>query len=233
MGVGPQGEARIAVPQVLGDRLDALARIQQHRGVEVPKRVHAVRSGRLDLGRNERSLPDVGVEMATIKRRALPGMQQQERGCLLAAWQLPRQRDFQRRERRNVACKPRHRHQEFLAFLKQVARAHPDRELHLVMDDYAAHKHPKIKAWLAGSPRVRVHFTPTHASWMNLVEVWFSIIERQAIHRGTFRSVGDLNAKIRAFITGWNDRSHPFAWTKTADQILNKANRQKTSDARH
>jgi RimJ/RimL family protein N-acetyltransferase len=68
---------------------------------------------------------------------------------------------------------------------------------------------------------------------MNLVEVWFSIIERQAIHRGTFRSVGDLNAKIRAFITGWNDRSHPFAWTKTADQVLNKANRQKTSDARH
>ncbi|WUK77150.1 IS630 family transposase [Kribbella sp. NBC_00359] len=132
-----------------------------------------------------------------------------------------------------AACKPRHRHQEFLAFLKQVARAHPGRELHLVMDNYAAHKHPKIKAWLADNPRVSVHFTPTHASWMNLVEVWFSIIERQAIHRGTFRSVNDLTAKIRAFITGWNDRSHPFAWTKTADQILNKANRQKTSDARH
>ena len=132
-----------------------------------------------------------------------------------------------------AACKPRHRHQEFLAFLKQVARAHPDRELHLVMDNYAAHKHPKIKAWLAANPRVSVHFTPTHASWMNLVEVWFSIIERQAIHRGTFRSVGDLNAKIRAFINGWNDRSHPFTWTKTADQILTKANRQKTSDARH
>jgi transposase len=132
-----------------------------------------------------------------------------------------------------AACKPRHRHQEFLAFLKQVARAHPGRELHLVMDNYAAHKHPTIKAWLAGNPRVRVHFTPTHASWMNLVEVWFSIIERQAIHRGTFRSVSDLTTKIRAFITGWNDRSHPFVWTKTADQILKKANRQKTSDARH
>jgi hypothetical protein len=68
---------------------------------------------------------------------------------------------------------------------------------------------------------------------MNLVEVWFSIIERQAIHRGTFRSLNDLTTKIRAFITGWNDRSHPFVWTKTADQILKKANRQKTSDARH
>jgi len=132
-----------------------------------------------------------------------------------------------------AACKPRHRHQEFLAFLKQVARAHPGRELHLVMDNYAAHKHPKIKAWLSDNPRVNVHFTPTHASWMNLVEVWFSIIERQAIHRGTFRSVSDLNTKIRAFITGWNDRSHPFAWTKTPDQILKKANRQKTSDAGH
>ncbi|GAB3943577.1 IS630-like element ISMsm5 family transposase [Kribbella albertanoniae] len=132
-----------------------------------------------------------------------------------------------------AACKPRHRHQEFLAFLKQVARAHPGRELHLVMDNYAAHKHPKIKAWLADNPRVSVHFTPTHASWMDLVEVWFSIIERQAIHRGTFRSVHDLNTKIRRFITGWNDRSHPFVWTKTADQILKKANRQKTSDAGH
>ena len=90
------------------------------------------------------------------------------------------------------------------------------------MDNYAAHKHPEVQAWLAANPRVHVHFTPTHASWMNLVEVWFSIIERQAIHRGTFGSVNDLNAKIRAFIDGWNDRCHPFVWTKTADQILAK-----------
>ena len=134
------------------------------------------------------------------------------------------------------ACKPRHR-QEFLAFLKQVARAYPDdgtgRQLHLVMDNYAANKHPAAKAWLAANPRVHCHFTPTHASWMNLVEVWFSLIERQAIHRGTFGSVKDLNAKIRAFIDGWNDRCHPFVWTKTADQILTKANRQKTSNAGH
>jgi transposase len=131
------------------------------------------------------------------------------------------------------ACKPRHRHQEFLAFLKQVARTYPDVELHLVMDNYAAHKHPAVKAWLAANPRVTCHFTQTHASWMNLVEVWFSLIERQAIRRGSFASVRDLNAKIRAFITGWNDRRHPFVWTKTAEQILSKANRKKTSNAGH
>jgi transposase len=131
------------------------------------------------------------------------------------------------------AVKPRHRNTEFLAFLKQVARAYPAGELHLVMDNYAAHKHPNVKAWLADNPRVQCHFTPTHASWMNLVEVWFSLIERQAIHRGSFASVRDLNAKIRAFIDGWNDRCHPFVWTKTADQVLHKANRKKTSNAGH
>jgi transposase len=132
-----------------------------------------------------------------------------------------------------AALKPRHRHSEFLAFLKQVARAYPHVELHLVMDNYAAHKYPTVKEWLAANPRIHVHFTPTHASWMNLVEVWFSIAERQAIHRGTFTSVRDLNRKIREFIDGWNDRAHPFTWTKTADQILTKANRQKTSNAEH
>jgi transposase len=77
------------------------------------------------------------------------------------------------------ACKPRHRHQEFLAFLKQVTRAYPEGELHLMMDNYAAHKHPNVKKWLGDNPRVVVHFTPTHASWMNLVEVWCSLIERK------------------------------------------------------
>ena len=129
-----------------------------------------------------------------------------------------------------AACKPRHRHQEFLAFLKQVAKAYPDdgtgRELHLVMDNYAAHKRVEVRDWLAKNPRIKVHFTPTSGSWLNLVEVWFGIIERQAIHRGSFGSVRDLNAKIRAFIDGWNDRCHPFVWTKTAEQILKKANRQ-------
>jgi transposase len=130
-------------------------------------------------------------------------------------------------------CLPRHRHQEFLRFLRQIARAYPGQELHLVMDNYAAHKHPRVKEWLAANPRIRVHHTPTSASWLNLVEVWFGIIERQAIHRGSFSSVRDLTGKIRAFIDGWNTRCHPFTWTKTADQILAKANRQKISDARH
>ena len=132
-----------------------------------------------------------------------------------------------------AACQPRHRHQEFLRFLKQVASAYPEQDLHLVMDNYAAHKRVEVRRWLAANPRVQVHFTPTSASWMNLVEVWFGIIERQAIHRGSFGSVKDLNAKIRAFIDGWNERCHPFVWTKTADQILTKANRQNTSETAH
>jgi transposase len=126
-----------------------------------------------------------------------------------------------------AACKPRHRHQEFLAFLKQVARAYPDQELHLVMDNYATHKRAEVRQWLAANPRIRVHFTPTSGSWLNLVEVWFSIIERQAIRRGTFTSVKELNAKIRAFITGWNRRKHPFTWTKPADEILATIDRKR------
>jgi transposase/DNA-binding CsgD family transcriptional regulator len=133
-----------------------------------------------------------------------------------------------------AACQPRHRHQEFLRFLKQVAKTYPDRELHLVMDNYAAHKRPEIRDWLDANPRVQVHFTPTSGSWLNMVEVWFGIIERQAIRRGTFRSVKELNTKIRAFIDNWNDdRAHPFVWTKTADQILTKANRPTTSNSDH
>ncbi len=140
-----------------------------------------------------------------------------------------------------AALKPRHRNGEFLAFLKQIDRAYRgvvDEEgepvqLHLVMDNYAAHKHPAVRKWLADHPRFTVHFTPTHASWMNLVEVWFGIVERQAIRRGVFTSVRDLNAKIRAFIDGWNDRAHPFVWTKTADEVLAKANRPTTSNSRH
>jgi len=140
-----------------------------------------------------------------------------------------------------AALTPRHRHQEFLAFLKQVERTYrhvldedgDPVELHLVMDNYAAHKHANVKTWLAGHPRFVVHFTPTHASWMNLVEVWFGIVERQAIRRGVFKSVKDLNTKVRTFIDGWNDRSHPFVWTKTAEEILKKANRPTTSNPRH
>jgi transposase len=124
-------------------------------------------------------------------------------------------------------CKQRHRHQEFLVFLRHLARAYPDIELHLVMDNYATHKTPDVNTWLADHPRIHVHFTPTSGSWLNLVEVWFGIIERQAIRRGTFTSTRDLTTKIRAFITGWNHRRHPFTWTKTPDQIPTKINRKR------
>ena len=131
------------------------------------------------------------------------------------------------------ACHPRHTHAEFLAFLKQVAKAHPRVPLHVVADNYATHKHPAVQAWLAKHPRVRMHFTPTSGSWLNLVEVFFGIITRQAIRRGTFTSVKDLIAAIETFIDAWNDRCQPFVWTKTADEILTKANRKVTSNTRH
>lgn len=132
-------------------------------------------------------------------------------------------------------CKAQHRHQEFLAFLKHVARAYPSGELHLVMDNYATHKRVEVRDWLAANPRIHIHFTPTSGSWLNLVEVWFGIIERQAIRRGTFTSVRDLMLKIRAFINGWNTRKHPFIWTKPPDEILNKIDRKRkyVSSTRH
>jgi transposase len=107
-----------------------------------------------------------------------------------------------------------------LTFLKQVAKAYPRRRLHLVVDNYATHKHPAVRAWLARDPRITLHFTPTSGSWLNLVEVFFSIITRQAIRRGSHTSVKELIAAIERFIDGWNDRCHPFVWTKTADELL-------------
>ncbi len=130
-------------------------------------------------------------------------------------------------------CYPRHRHEEFLKFLKLVAKAYPGQELHVVVDNYATHKHADVKKWLAHNPRVQLHFTPTSGSWMNLVEVFFGIITRQAIRRGTFPSVAALIAAIRRFIDTWNDRCEPFTWTKDADTILKKANRQDASVTRH
>jgi transposase len=131
------------------------------------------------------------------------------------------------------ACQPRHRHREFLAFLKLVAKAYPRRPLHVVVDNYATHKHAKVQAWLAKHPRVHLHFTPTYASWLNMVEVFFAILERQALRRGDFASVADLVAAIGRFCQGWNQRCQPFTWTKDADQILatlNGGNTTATSD---
>ena len=132
------------------------------------------------------------------------------------------------------ACLPRHRHQEFLRFLKQVAKAYPRRKLHLVVDNYATHNHPAVRAWLARNPRITLHFTPTSGSWLNMVEIFFSIITRQAIRRGSFGSVKDLIAAIGAFIDGWNERCHPFVWTKAADDLLDHCRPgQRTSFTRH
>jgi len=132
------------------------------------------------------------------------------------------------------ACFDRHRHDEFLRFLKKLARAYPRRELHVVLDNYSTHTHPDVEAWLAKHPRITLHFTPTSGSWLNLVEVFFSIITRQAIRRGTFGSVAELIAAIRRFIDGWNERCHPFVWSKSPDEILGHVRpRKRTSDARH
>ncbi len=131
------------------------------------------------------------------------------------------------------ACYQRHTHAEFLDFLKLVAKAYPRVKLHVVADNYATHKHPKVQAWLDRNPRITMHFTPTSGSWLNMVEIFFGIITRQAIRRGTFTSVKDLITAIEAFIDGWNERCTPFVWTKTADEILTKAKkRQPTSDTR-
>lgn len=130
-------------------------------------------------------------------------------------------------------CKQRHRHTEFLAFLKHVARTYPGRDLHLIMDNYATHKKRPVRDWLENNPRIHVHFTPTSGSWLNLVEVWFGMIERQAIRRGVFPTVKDLVAKIRNFINGWNQRAHPFIWTKTPDEILTKIKRKQISTTDH
>jgi transposase len=122
------------------------------------------------------------------------------------------------------ACHSRHRHDEFLAFLKLVAKAYPRRQVHVVLDNYATHKHQRVRAWLARNPRVHLHFTPTYASWLNLVEVFFAILERQALRRGDFASVAELVAAIGRFCEGWNQRCQPFTWTKDANQILTKVN---------
>jgi transposase len=132
------------------------------------------------------------------------------------------------------ACYPRHRHEEFLRFLKHVAKTYPRVKLHIVCDNYATHKHPNVQAWLARNNRITLHFTPTSGSWLNMVEIFFGIITRQAIRRGTFTSVKDLIAAIATFIDGWNERCQPFTWTKTADEIVTKATGgQRSSFTRH
>jgi putative transposase len=123
-------------------------------------------------------------------------------------------------------CRKRHRHQEYLEFLKEVDHnVPPDLDIHLVVDNYGTHKHPRVKRWLAVRPRYHIHFTPTYASWLNQVEIWFNIITQKAIRRGTFRSVKDLVAKIDRFVQHSNANAQPFVWTATTESILEKIKR--------
>ncbi len=123
-------------------------------------------------------------------------------------------------------CKPRHRHQEFLSFLKRIDGAVPaELDVHLIVDNYATHKHAKVRTWLASRPRFHLHFTPTYSSWLNQVERWFGLITQQAIRRGSFKSVKELIARINQFVQHYNSKSKPFAWTATADSIFQKISR--------
>ena len=120
-------------------------------------------------------------------------------------------------------CHPRQRHQEFLKFLRQLDKEVPGKDLHLILDNYGTHKHEKVQRWLRRHRRFHLHFTPTGASWMNMVEIWLGIVTNQAIRRASFNSVAHLVAAIRAFLLRWDEGAKPFVGTKTAEQILTKA----------
>jgi transposase len=123
-------------------------------------------------------------------------------------------------------CLPRHRHEEFLRFLRKIERETPKGlQVHLICDNYATHKHPDVKAWLAKHPRFHMHFTPTSSSWLNLVERWFRELTDKALRRGVFHSVPDLIAKIEDYLDAHNDDPKPFIWTATAEDILAKVAR--------
>lgn len=125
-------------------------------------------------------------------------------------------------------CYARHRHQEFLRFLKQLDQEFPgDVKLHVVMDNYGTHKHPRIQNWLKRHPRFVPHFIPTSSSWLNLVERWFGEITSKRIRRGVFVSVEDLENAIQEFLEAWNSDPKPFVWTATVESIVEKLSRCK------
>ena len=123
-------------------------------------------------------------------------------------------------------CHSRHRHREFLKFLRRLDIEFPGQvPLHLVMDNYGTHKHEKVKQWLKRHPRFVPHFVPTSSSWLNLVERWFGHLDNKAIRRGVFRSVADLQESIDAFLAAWNTDPKPFVWTATVESIQEKLTR--------
>ncbi len=123
-------------------------------------------------------------------------------------------------------CMKQHRHQEWLKFLRLIDRETPsDRDLHLIVDNYATHKHPNVKKWLKKHPRFHIHFTPTSSSWLNLVERWFGEITDKRIRRGVFKSEQDLIDAIMSYIQKHNDNPRTYTWTAKADDILKKVRR--------
>jgi transposase len=128
------------------------------------------------------------------------------------------------------SCMPKHRHQEWIKFLKQIdVQTDPQLDLHLIVDNYATHKHPKVKAWLKRHPRFHVHFIPTSSSWLNVVERWFREITEKRIRRGVFKSVPQLIEAIENYIAGHNESSEPYVWTAKADAILEKVARARAA----
>jgi len=124
-------------------------------------------------------------------------------------------------------CLPRHRHQEFLTFLKTVEKSYPDMDLHLIVDNYGTHKHPNVIRWLDKHPRITLHFTPTSSSWLNLVERWFRDLTVKRLRRDSFGSVPELISVIDDYIKLNNENPKPFTWTKSAQQIIDKVDRCK------
>lgn len=123
-------------------------------------------------------------------------------------------------------CMPRHRHHEWLKFLKQIDAETPaELDLHLIVDNYATHKHPKVLKWLKKHPRFHLHFTPTSSSWLNVIERWFRDLTQNRIRNGVFRSVQELEQEIREYIAHHNANPKAFVWTKKADDILEKVAR--------
>jgi len=123
-------------------------------------------------------------------------------------------------------CQARHRHQEWLKFLQQLDRETPaDRDLHLILDNYATHQHPKVQAWLAKRPRFHLHFTPTSASWLNMVERFFRDLTEKRLRRGVFHSVAHLVAALEEYLAHYNNDPTPFVWTAKANDILMKVKR--------
>jgi transposase len=123
-------------------------------------------------------------------------------------------------------CLPRHRHTEFLKFLRRVDREVPKGlQIHMILDNYATHKHDQVELWLNKHPRFHLHFIPTSSSWLNPVERWFRNLDDKAIRRGVFHSVPNLIAAIEAYLNANNDSPRAFVWTATAEQILAKVRR--------